>query len=233
MGATLADGKWNYNGAPVIIIIIIRTEDERKQIGDYVATQLEAVGFTVDRQYKTRTEASPIWVQSNPTEGLYNYYTGGWITTAIDRDQADNFSFYSTPNDYPIPLFQAYTPSPEYAEVTLNLRNNDFTTLEERDELFQKAMNLSIEDSGSGSSAFGSTRIFLRPQTSDVRSRLTWPAASPAPACGRNGPLQRPGRRRDAHRTARCPGRSVEPDRWLELDLRPDGPPRHHGLGRR
>ena len=43
------------------IIAIIRTEDERKQIGDYVCNQLETIGFTRDRQYKTRSEASPIW----------------------------------------------------------------------------------------------------------------------------------------------------------------------------
>jgi len=152
MGATLgSDGKWQFNGAPVVVIGIIRTEDERKQIGDYVATQLEAAGFTVDRQFKTRTEASPIWVQSDPAECLYNYYTGGWITTEVDRDQGDNFSFYNTANDYPIPMFQAYKPSEEFNTIALKLRNNDFATLEERDQLFQKAMELSIEDPGSGS----------------------------------------------------------------------------------
>ncbi len=147
-GATLgADGKWQYNGQPVTIVMVIRTEDERRQIGDYVANQLETVGFTVDRQYKTRSEASPIWVQSNPADGLWNIYTGGWITTAISRDDGSNFAFFYMPYDYPIPLHQAYTPAPEYDEVGLKLRNNEFTTLEERAELFKKAMRLSLQDS--------------------------------------------------------------------------------------
>jgi hypothetical protein len=51
-------------------VFLIRTEDERKLIGDYVANQLEALGFAVDRQYKTRTEASPIWVQLRSGGGL-------------------------------------------------------------------------------------------------------------------------------------------------------------------
>jgi peptide/nickel transport system substrate-binding protein len=162
MGATLdADGKWQYQGAPVTLIGLIRSEDERTQIGDYVATQLESVGFTVDRQIKTRSEASPIWVQGNPTDCLFNFYTGGWITTAISRDDASNFSFFYTANDYPIPLFQAYTPTPEFDELALKLRNNDFTTLEERDQLFQQAMAMALSDPGAGS-----VRVWLADATS-------------------------------------------------------------------
>lgn len=152
MGATLgSDGKWQFNGAPVTLIGLIRTEDERQQIGDYAATQLESVGFTVDRQFKTRSEASPIWVQSDPAECLFNFYTGGWITTEITRDDGSNFSFYYTNRDYPIPLWQAYKASPEWEEVSLKLRNNDFASLEERDTLFERAMELALADEGSGS----------------------------------------------------------------------------------
>ncbi|RPI48861.1 MAG: hypothetical protein EHM56_13185, partial [Chloroflexi bacterium] len=117
MGAELVDGTWQYNGQPVTIIMIIRTEDSRTQIGDYVGNQLETIGFTVDRQYRTRTEASPIWVGSNPADGQWHIYTGGWITQIIDRDASEDFAFFYLPYDYPIPLHQAYTPSPEFDEV--------------------------------------------------------------------------------------------------------------------
>ena len=96
MGATLADGKWTYNGEPVEIIGLIRTEDERQQIGDYVAAQLEDIGFTVTRDYKTSAEASPIWLRGDPTEGKFHYYTGGWVTTQVPRTLADNFAFFYT-----------------------------------------------------------------------------------------------------------------------------------------
>jgi peptide/nickel transport system substrate-binding protein len=147
MGATVVDGKFQFNGAPVSVMVLIRTEDERRQIGDYVANQLNELGFTADPQYKTRSEASPIWVQGNPTDCLFNVYTGGWITTAISRDDGSNFSFFYTPRDYPIPLHMAYTPSEEFDAVALKLRNNDFTNLEERRALFEEAVPLSLEDS--------------------------------------------------------------------------------------
>ena len=34
MGAELVDGKWSFNGEPVVLIYIIRTEDNRRPIGD-------------------------------------------------------------------------------------------------------------------------------------------------------------------------------------------------------
>jgi peptide/nickel transport system substrate-binding protein len=147
MGATVVDGKFQFNGAPVSVMVLIRTEDERRQIGDYVANQLNELGFTADPQYKTRSEASPIWVRGNPTDCAFNIYTGGWITTAVPRDDGGNFSFFYTPRDYPIALHQAYTPSEEFDAVALKLRNNDFTTLEERAALFAQAIPLSLEDS--------------------------------------------------------------------------------------
>jgi len=148
MGATLgADGKWQYNGAPVTLIGIIRTEDERKEYGDYVGQQLESVGFTVDYQYKTRSEASPIWNQSDPNEGLWNFYTGGWITTAISRDDATNFGYFYTNLGSGSPLWQNYKPSDDFMVVAEKLWINDFAGMEERGELFKTALTLSMEDS--------------------------------------------------------------------------------------
>ena len=83
LGAEKVNGIWHYEGEPVVLIGVIRTEDSRLQMGDYFANQLETIGFTVDRQYKTASEASPIWLLSDPQEGLWHFYTGGWITTAI------------------------------------------------------------------------------------------------------------------------------------------------------
>jgi peptide/nickel transport system substrate-binding protein len=147
MGAELVDGKWSFNGEPISLIFIIRTEDNRRPIGDYFASQLESIGFTVDRQYKTRTEASPIWNQSEPTDGLWNMYTGGWISPSIDRDEGDQFSAYYTNRGLASPLWQAYVPAPELDAVALKLESNDFTSLEERRSLFETALPLSMEES--------------------------------------------------------------------------------------
>ena len=72
LGATLSGGKWQFNGAPVEISVLIRTEDERRAIGDYTAKQLEDIGFTCIRDYKTSAEASPIWLGGNPADGRFH-----------------------------------------------------------------------------------------------------------------------------------------------------------------
>ncbi|MEM0450878.1 MAG: ABC transporter substrate-binding protein [Nitrososphaerota archaeon] len=148
LGAELRDGKWYYKGEPVTLIFLIRTEDQRRQIGDYVASQLEKLGFTVDRQYKTSREASPIWLRGNPADGKWHLYTGGWIATVIDRNEGGtNFGYFYTPRGAPVPLWQAYKPDPEFDRVAGKLWNNEFSTIQERDELVTKALWLSMKDS--------------------------------------------------------------------------------------
>ena len=147
MGAELKEGKWYYKGQPVVIKFLIRTEDRRKLIGDYVASQLEKLGFTVERMYKTAREASPIWLRGNPALGQWHIYTGGWITTIVTRDDADNFGYFYTPLGRPEPLWQAYKPSPEFYEVAEKLWTRSFATVEERNQLMRKAFQLAIKDS--------------------------------------------------------------------------------------
>lgn len=147
LGAELVDGKWHYKGEPVTLIFLIRVEDERREIGDYVASQLEKIGFTVDRQYKTSAEASPLWLFGDPADGKWHIYTGGWLTTAIARDQSGNFDFFYTPRGLPLPLWQAYTPDPEFDEVAKWLGMANYTTWDERNELMRKALRLSMKDS--------------------------------------------------------------------------------------
>ena len=147
MGAVLTDGKWTYNGEPVTLIGLIRTEDERLEIGDYVSNQLEDLGFTVTRDYKTSAEASPCWLRGDPTEGCFNFYTGGWVSTAISRDEGSNFGYFYTNLGLPFPLWQAYTPTDEFYEVSEKLWNNEFATMEERTELMSTALDLALQDS--------------------------------------------------------------------------------------
>ncbi|GIV74265.1 ABC transporter substrate-binding protein [Caldilinea sp.] len=147
LGAMKVDGKWMYNDEPVEISVLIRVEDERRNIGDYVANQLESIGFTVVRDYKTAAEASPIWINGNPADGLFHIYTGGWITTAVPRDLGDNFEFFYTPRGLPSLLWQAYQPTPEFDEVAEKLANQLYTTLEERRDLMARALELALQDS--------------------------------------------------------------------------------------
>jgi len=147
IGATLVNGKWTYKGAPVEIIVLIRTEDERKQIGDYVAKQLEDIGFTCVRDYKKAADASPIWMSGNPNDGKFHIYTGGWVTTAVPRDLGSNFPYFYTDMGRPDPLWQAYKNTPEFYDICNKLNNNLFKTLDERTQLLSRAMELALQDS--------------------------------------------------------------------------------------
>ena len=150
MGATLVDGKWNFNGAPVTLVFIIRSDSDGTRIpmGDYFASQLEAIGFTVDRQYKTGGEASPIWIGSEPTDGLWNVYTAAWSATVLDRDQSNIFQeMYLDSSAQGIPLFLQNVSDPEFKDLGDKLAQATFKTVEERHDMMARALELSLQDS--------------------------------------------------------------------------------------
>ncbi|RLE99376.1 MAG: ABC transporter substrate-binding protein [Thermoprotei archaeon] len=146
MGCEYKDGKWYYKGQPVTIKVIIRVEDFRKQIGDYLCDQLEKLGFTVERLYKTRREAGALVFAGDPTEGLWHIYTGGWVSTAVSRDDRWDFGFFYTPLGYG--AFMKYSkPDPIFYEIAERLWRGDFKSWEERQELMAKALELAMKDS--------------------------------------------------------------------------------------
>jgi peptide/nickel transport system substrate-binding protein len=147
LGATLgADGKWQFGGKPVVIIGLIRTEDKRKEIGNYFANQLEKLGFTVNREEKIRKEAAPIW-QGDPLPCAFNFYTAGWISPQIYRDEGLNFIQYNTGELQQIPVMNAYQPSAELAAAEKKLYTNSFSTMDERRDLFKTSLDLSMTES--------------------------------------------------------------------------------------
>jgi peptide/nickel transport system substrate-binding protein len=147
MGAEMVDGKWQYNGEPVVVVALIRVEDERLEIGHYVSNLLEDIGFTVDRQEKTSPEAATCWISTDPATGCFGFYTGGWVSTAINRNHQYEFGDFYTPLGWGIPLWQAYDNTEEFFAVVERLYNSDYASVEERADLMAQALVLSLEDS--------------------------------------------------------------------------------------
>ncbi len=152
LGATVgADGKFQFKGKPVSLIFIIRNDGDgtRKPLGDYVANQLESVGFTVDRQYKKSSEASPIWIRSDPVDGKWNLYTAGWLSSGLTRDEKNSFQqMYAPDSQQGMSVFIANSQiDPEFQKVSDDLANANFTTLSQRHDLMAKALELSMQDS--------------------------------------------------------------------------------------
>lgn len=148
MGAVKgADGKWMYNDELVTVIGLIRSEDERQQIGIYFCDQLEKIGFTCDRQVRTRTELSPIWAQTPPADGKFGFYTAGNYWPNLVRDEGGNFLFDFCPDLAGATAEEAFVCTDELHEVAQKLYTFDFKTMEERRELFAKALPLGMENS--------------------------------------------------------------------------------------
>jgi len=163
LGAERRDGVWHHDGEPIELKFLIRSEDTRKQVGDYLANRLEAVGFQVRRMYRTSDQASPLWQGSPPQAGKWHLYTGGWIAPSISRDEAGNFAFYYTPKGLSLPLWQAYEPSDELVTIAERLQRREYDSIAERGELMRRGLERAMH---------GSQRIWLVDQLN------LWPRAS-------------------------------------------------------
>ena len=151
LGATLGpDGKWQYKGKPVTLIFLVRNDSDGTRIpqGDYVTKQLESVGFTVDEQYKKGSEASPLWIGTDPADGKWTLYTAAWASTAISRDEKDMFQqMYLNTSVQGIQPFLSNTADPAFQKVGDDLANANFTTLDQRRQMMAEALKLSLQDS--------------------------------------------------------------------------------------
>lgn len=147
MGAEFRDGKWYYKNQPVKLIFLIRIEDARKKIGEYISSQLENLGFEVEKIYGKSIDLAPKWLRGDPSKGEWHLYTGAWITEIILRDESGNFGFYYTKLGQEVPLWQSYVNTPEFYEIALKLWNRDYKSIDERDELMRKALWLSMKES--------------------------------------------------------------------------------------
>lgn len=138
LGAVKVDGKWMYNGKPVEIIGLIRSEDERTGIGNYFCDQLEKLGFATVRRIARSADLAPLWQRTNPEEGKFSFYTGGWVGGIVDRDVGDNFDqFYS---NRVMPYAQwVQAPWPEdLLTYSDRLARKDYTTMDERAALLEQ-----------------------------------------------------------------------------------------------
>jgi peptide/nickel transport system substrate-binding protein len=145
MGAELVDGAWTYNGEPINLVFLIRNEDTRLLIGNYIANQLEEMGFTVERVERTSGELSPIWNSTDPTLCEWNLYTGAWSQTSIDRRSTYAFEQYYTDRVLPWPLWALYAPPAALDDAALRVYSNNFSSMEERAQVISEALPLTMQ----------------------------------------------------------------------------------------
>ena len=151
-GAKLINGKWYYKGKPIVIKFMIRNDDPiRKQIGDMLATELEKMGFTVEKIYGNFEKALQLVYMSDPAKYEWTLYTEGWGSSSMSK-YADSlvYQMYA-------PFF-GYMPgwqTPGYCnyqnktidELGLALANGNYANKAQRDQMLGKLLKLGIEES--------------------------------------------------------------------------------------
>lgn len=150
-GATLVDGKWNYNGQPIRIKFIIRTEDERREVGDSVRALLETAGFTVITNYQDFAAAISTVQTSDPQVFDWHLYTEGWGKGSADRYDFAAINQFAAPWMANMPGwlifgFWQYENS-SLDEVGQKLFMGDFSSRQERDELYRRATEMALDES--------------------------------------------------------------------------------------
>ncbi|RLF23632.1 MAG: hypothetical protein DRN15_05470 [Thermoprotei archaeon] len=150
-GCEYKEGKWYYKGKPIKVKIFIRIEDERKTIGEYVASILEDLGFEVEKIYGDAYKAWLTVYGGDPRTGEWHAYTEGWAFTAISAYEDDLPEFmYVSP--WSGAVFEYYKPSPVLVDLAEKLTGAEYKSLEERSEWVRKLTELCLADS---------TRIWL------------------------------------------------------------------------
>jgi peptide/nickel transport system substrate-binding protein len=166
-GATNNNGKWEFNGSPIIIKILIRQDDVKKEsMGELVASELEKIGFTVLRDYGDLNKANTVVYASDPKNLQWQLYT----------EELGGPSVFVKYN--PIVPAQMYAPwmsrmpgsqNPAYwnyqnatlDEVTQKIAFFNFTSEDQRNQLVNDAIKMGIQES---------VRIFVSQKTDSLVS---------------------------------------------------------------
>jgi peptide/nickel transport system substrate-binding protein len=161
-GATKDNGKWMFKSNAVTIKILIRQDDApRKSMGELIASELEKIGFAVQKDYGDLNKANTVIYGSDPQDLQWNIYTEGFAGTAV-------FVRYN-----PIVPAQMYGPwlsrmpgalNPAFwnyenatlDEVTQRIALFNFTSEAERNQLVRDAIKMGIQES---------VRIFVAQKT--------------------------------------------------------------------
>lgn len=149
-GYELKDGKLEKDGEPLEVVFLIRSDGDgtRKLWGNYLADQMEKVGFTVVRQEGTGADLGPIWMSGDPKAGEWHMYTGGWGASVLSRDQSNIFQeMYLNTSAQGIGVFKANVSDPEFQDLGDRLYNKDYEDLDERHDMMARALELCLQDS--------------------------------------------------------------------------------------
>jgi peptide/nickel transport system substrate-binding protein len=150
-GATLSNGSWTFDGRPVVLKIVIRVEDERRDSGDLIRAALEGAGFQVQPVYQPFGPATLAVYASDPITFQWHAYTEGWGRSAPDRYDFGTINQMYAPwlGNMPGWLetgFWQYE-NEELDTVGQRLYRGEFGSKDERDEIYRQMTAMGLDDS--------------------------------------------------------------------------------------
>ena len=151
-GAVKQNGKWTFKGSPIIIKFFIRSDDQqRKSLGDLIASELEKIGFVVQKDYGDLNKANGIIFGSDPQDFQWHIYTSATGSSLFSKYNEAAISSMYAPWSGNMP--GAQNPSfwnyqnKSLDEVTKRLVYSNFTSENERNALLQNATKAGIQES--------------------------------------------------------------------------------------
>jgi peptide/nickel transport system substrate-binding protein len=152
VGAQKENGKWIFNGNPVSISILIRSDNQPlRSVGELVASELEKAGFTVRRNYGDLNKANTIVYGSNPQDLGWNVYTeafggtGGFVKyNPVIPSQMYAPYFGSMPGQQN-PAFWNYM-NDTIDKLGQRIQFLNFTSENERNSLVRNATDLGVHE---------------------------------------------------------------------------------------
>jgi peptide/nickel transport system substrate-binding protein len=150
-GATRDSGTWSFNGRPVVVKIIVRVEDERRDIGDLFRAALEGAGFQAQPIYQPFGPATLAVYASDPITFQWHAYTEGWGRSAPDRYDFGTINQMYAPwlGNMPGWLetgFWQYV-NEEIDAIGQQLYRGEFGSKEERDDIYRQMTGMGLLES--------------------------------------------------------------------------------------
>jgi Predicted solute binding protein len=151
IGAVMEGGVWRYEGKPVNVILIIRPEDERRDLGYMFNTELKLLGFDTTPRELPFAQAIDLIYGTDPKDLQWHVYTAGWGKSGIDKYDSSTVAQYCAPWFGYMPgwgetAFWNYK-NDVLDNLTQRIYAGDFKSKEERDELYRNATEICIQES--------------------------------------------------------------------------------------
>ncbi len=149
-GCTLVNNLWNYQGKPIELKFIVRTEDERRTVGDTIAAELTKLGFTTRIVYQQFAQAINIVYSQDPALLQWHLYTEGWSKGSADKFDSGLINQMYAPWLGNMPGWQEQGfwqyQNAQIDDLGKKIYMGTFASTTQRDDLYKQMTKLSMEE---------------------------------------------------------------------------------------